>query len=335
MTFHKFNKFGRIVLAVLVIFLVASVMAGGCGSKKKKPFYVPPTPLPDPIDVGGTVYNCAAAVGDLMTYQFNTSTLEYSYLVIEGSARGEIGNGTLTPVGGFGNNVYTTTDGDTVMLIPDVFAVLQTSDNTLIAGVPRVVGGYNASEIAGTYNYLTYDREDEGVPGTMYGTIVFNANGTWELWMLKDAVTSGGSPSSTGTWTEQENGIIYLYLAIMPFGKIGSGMFFPSPTGNLLVFDIAHEGGFIIGAEQWVLPTDGSLDGIYDVLDSRNNTLYTNTLAGTTLTTPGGADLFLHNIPWDGFGANMVDTLGFITPGGIFVSVCESGIEYVTVAIKE
>ncbi|TET34150.1 MAG: hypothetical protein E3J72_14995 [Planctomycetota bacterium] len=310
------KRIPAICLMMAILFLAVSLMPGGCRKKKKKLFF-PPPPAPERPEVGGTVYNAAASVGDLLSYQINTGTLEYSYAVMKGEYFGDIGCGSLIPMGGFGPNVYTTSGNDTVVLLPDKLALIGTDNGWLIAGVPEVSGSYTFADIGGYYNYVGYEiDEDTGVPEADYGTLHMD-RGTYKVWFFDDGATTANPPDVSGTWFDKGNGILDFYWGII---KIGYIMIYPSVNGNILIIDMAVNNGIVLGVKQQPV-TSGNFDGTYDVLDTMGSPLDTVTIAGTSLTGALGSRTLIYDIPWTGMITDGADFTGLLNPEGIFFGV--------------
>ncbi|MBI5741154.1 MAG: hypothetical protein HZA16_10595 [Nitrospirae bacterium] len=258
----------------------------------------------------GTTYNAAASIGDLLTYTVNTETLEYTYSFIEGTYAGATGNGTLSKASGYGDYVYTTSDGVPVVLLPNNLVIAALSNIDLIVGVPKLTTGYSTSEIAGIYNYVEYTNY-----GGSYGTFQASAGGVWQSWDQTDAI---GLPDSSGTWTDQGNGVIYVYNSSLM--KIANAMLLPSAGGGkVIVIDFTGtKKGIGIGVKQQSI-TSGSVNGKYDILDSSESQMYTVTVNGTDVTTPLGSLTVIYDFPWTGFVyAPSLGGLYLMTPDGIF-----------------
>ena len=296
---------------LLTSFVMAAVVVVGCGGGGG----------------GGTpgtanvlTFNGAASVGDLLTYTLNPSTLEYAYSILEPASARTTGAGVLTPVSGFGQYVYTTSDNDTVLLFPNNLCLVAPRDGDgLIAGVPTLSTNYSTSGLAGDYNYV-----NAHVYGTNcdsdHGTFRVDAGGTWSAWSQSNFV---GVADETGTWVDQGNGIIYIY---QNFGagdvKVGHLMVLPGTSGGkLLVVDhyctVAgnEKYGITLGTKQRTLSV-GDLQGTLTVLDSDENAPYTVVISGTQVTSPGGTATWNLNSPWIGFAQDPV-SLALPTVDGI------------------
>ncbi|TET34148.1 MAG: hypothetical protein E3J72_14985 [Planctomycetota bacterium] len=328
------KRIPAICLMATILLLTVSMMQVGCSKKKKDKFWLPPPAPPERPDVGGTVYNAAAAVGDLLSYQINTGTLEYSYAVLKGKNFGDYGNGTLTALGGFGPNVYSTSGNDTIALLPDKFALIGTVDGLLIAGVPEVSTPYNASQIEGYYNYVQYDIEGTDTPGVEWGTIRID-QGTWQAWEYIDGASVPDPPDAAGSWIDKGNGIVDIYFSF-PYIKIGYMMVYTSGNDNILVLDQFYEKGMLIGVKQQPA-TSGDFDGVYDVLDTQGTALDTMTVAGANITGALGSSTIFYNIPWTGMITDGANLAGFFSPNGVFFGVnnLTPGAYYAVGGIKE
>jgi len=322
-----------ICIVISVLFLAAALMQCGCSDKKKDPFFIPSAKAPERPDVGGTSYNCAAHVGDLLTYQFNTIDNLFSFAVLKGEFSGDIGCGSLTPLGGFGPEVYTTSTNDTVVLLPDKLALIGTNSAWLVAGVPEMAVSYNVSNIEGYYNFVEYTNVG-GTPTVHWGTLRLDAN-TWQYWLHEDGATSGTQPELSGTWADQGTGVINISM----FGgaiKVAFGMLYPSANGNIFVMDLKEDNGILLGVKQQNV-TSGDFDGTYDSLDTEGTPLFTVTVAGGTITDLSGPSTLYYNDPWTGFVSDHNNITGVMSTDGVLFAVRHplSGAQSAVAGIKE
>jgi len=333
MTHNKtgiFNKFRYLFLvAVLSFGLIAVIGSGGGGDGDSDTTTggggggTTPVELPT---IGGTIYNSAQAVGDLLQVAFNPATLEYGYTFIE-PADGGSGTGTLSLMTGYTQYVYQDEYGMPVIVFPDnVFiAIPGGGDEGLLVGVPSLTTAYTASEIAGVYNFvqLAGTGGDLATYEGNYGTFKVNADGTWESWDEGDLTSNtdiGGNAKDSGTWEDQGNGIVYAYRSGT---KIANVMIHPDYAGNaaekVLLLDI-NDGdfkGIMLGVKQQAL-TSGSADGTYTLVESDEENLFEITVAGNTVTHPDGMLPITYNSPWTGFVYGDDGTLVLMLPSGIF-----------------
>ncbi|MHC4662324.1 MAG: hypothetical protein ACYS8W_11605 [Planctomycetota bacterium] len=317
------RHFAAICILAAVLFLTASLTQGGCGKDKKKPFFIPP---PERPDIGGVVYNAAMSVGDLLTYEINTSTLEYSVLISEGQYAGFIDCGSITATGGFGPEVYTSDDSDKIVLLPGKMILVSTLDNDFIVGVPQVMSPYTVADITGIYNFVHCGMDHEtSIAYSEYGTLQINLDGTWGAWPLEDAATTLNPPDIEGSWTDRGNGIVDILGYITDIGmmiKMGNLMVAPSGNGNIIVLDkyvsafgTLFDSGVILCMEQQSV-TSGLYDGIYDVIETGEYGLVTATLSGTSLTTDSLLTI-TYDAPWTGM-IYATDFYGILSQDGIF-----------------
>ena len=285
-----------------------------------------------PTDGGGTggvdvTYNAAANIGDLLTYTLNTTTRAYSYNFVAGSLQGTSHSGTLTPVPGYGDYVYETDQGAEVVLFPNNLIVGVTPGTDLFAGVPRLTTNYTVSECIGVYNYVDIIGNNSS-----YGTFQVG-DGVWSRWSMGNA---SGTPSETGTWEDQGDGVIYAYEGTT---KVANVMILPaSGGGKTLILDYPS-GGMGIGVKQQSV-SSGAVNGTYDVLDTQEDGLYQATVNGTTVSfsPPGWQSLTVeYNSPWTGFVSTPEESgIWLGTPDGIFVGgYTENGLDYIAAGIKQ
>jgi hypothetical protein len=310
------------LVAVLALGLIAVIGSGGDDDSTTTGGTAPV----DLTDIGGTIYNSAQSVGDLLQVAFNPTTLQYGYTVIEGINAGDSGTGTLSLMAGYTEYVYETEDNVPVIVFPDnVFiAIPGGTDEGLMVGVPSLATSYTAADIAGVYNYVQFAGTGGDVAnyeGT-YGTFRVNAGGTWDHLEEGNLPASGGTPDDSGTWSDQGNGIIYAYRGA---AKIANVMIHPSYAGSateqVLIIDINDQAsdfrGIMLGVKQQSI-TSGSVDATYALLESDHTSITTIIVNGTTVTTPDGPVTVTYDSPWTGFVQAPDNTIVLMLPGGIF-----------------
>ncbi len=304
---------------ILLSFALILGACGGGGSDNNNTASPPPT---------GT-YNAAGSVGDLLTYTLNNN-LEYTYSVEEGIYKGSTGSGTLTPLTGYGNYVYTTTLGDPVVLLPNNL-VIAGAMGMMIVGVPELTTDYTPSEIAGLYNYVEYVNSAQS-----YGTFEVFEDGTWKSWdeTNKQLSTSDGS----GTWVDQGNGVIEVMNGST---KIANAMLLPSSDGGkVIVIDYTgSRSGIGAGVKQASIGS-GTVNGTYDTLSSIEDNVFEVTVSGTNVTTPEGTITISYNCPWTGLVCELDggDIVGIylVTPDGIFFGGYDHGfVSAIVAGIKQ
>ncbi len=276
-------------------------------------------------NVGGTTYNSAASVGDLLQVQLNlqSNPPQYSYLGLEGEMKGETDQGTMTQKQGFGTYVYTVDRESTfVVSIPDYLALIAPEGGGLIAGVPQVVSGFTVADIEGEYNYISMTFDGD-TPETQIG--IFKIAGhNWSVWAGTTAVgnyfaakiSPPPTPDDGGTWEHAGGGIMHVFRDSV---KIANAMVLPSTNENVLVIDVCDQGssGILLGIERQSV-SSGSVNGTYDVLDPEYDELYTAEVGGETVAI---------NYP-DG---TQTKTMNYNEPGDGFIEVGSSGDDYVLV----
>jgi hypothetical protein len=239
-------------------------------------------------------FNAAFSRGDLLSYSLDTGSLTYTWTRIEGSQLPAGGSGSLVPVAGYGSYVYETSGGDTVVLLPNKLALIETAGGDLIAGVPQILTDYVPAAISGIYNYVRWDGDQQTF---WIGTFEILANGTW--WSVEGAnLGDGALPDQTGTWLDLGNGVIEAFVDGDGDGKDYNVLLHPAGSESLLVIDDLQENGIILGVRQRPLP---AVAGTFDVLDSSADALYTASVSGSTVTGPEGVQNYVLNAPWAGF----------------------------------
>lgn len=339
-----FSKFRYLVLAAVLAVGLITVLGSGGGDGGSDSGGDGGGGAVDLDTIGGTIYNSAQSVGDLLQVAFNETTLEYGYNVIEGIAAGESGTGTLSLMAGYTQYVYEDEYGTPVLIFPDnVFiAIPGGTDEGLMVGVPSLADDYNISDIQGVYNFVELGGSGafEDYEGT-YGTFRVNNDGTWDYLEEDNLPASGGTPDDSGTWVDQGNGIIYGYRGA---DKIVNVMIHPSYAGSatekVLIIDINDQDnnyrGIMLGVKQQEIKS-GDGDGTYTMLESNKDSLYEIDVSGGTVTVPGSATINLnYDYPWTGFVSGDDGTLVLVLPGGIIFGGGEdAGDSWVFAGIEE
>lgn len=312
------------VLGVFVVVCVVMYLAG-CGGSSGGSSTTAGGGTAAVGSLGGTVYNTAVAVGDLAQVEFNASTNQYAYEIVSGSGQGEKSSGTLTKTHDY---LYQDADGSPVIIFPDNVFIAPSGGTGMLVGVPRLTSDYDATAIAGVYNYVelagTSSQSFSDYTGA-YGTFRVNSGGTWDA-LESGNLGGGASAGSSGTWTDQGNGV--LIVKDSSGNKIGNAMLHPNynssgTTEKVLIIDLCDSSGSgwygaMVGVKQQSI-TSGSVDGTYKLLESDESGLITVTVNGGTATTPGGSMPLNYDSPWQGFINSTADnTLVLISPSGIF-----------------
>jgi hypothetical protein len=300
---------GSRVLWAAAILLAATVMFAGC--KKSSSDTVLPRRQPD---VGGPHFYAFDLWGDCFNVQVNEGAGLYSFKKIVGPAPVGVGQGTMTAAAGFGTHAYYDDDDGTMFAtVPSTILGIGGLDNAIV-GVPVHSGAYDATEIAGMYNYLSWDYDttwDE--LSTSYGTFLVNSDLTWEAFDEVDGTVNPASAVDGGTWEDNGDGLIT--ITSNTFGKYGTLAVYPSVNGNLIAMRYQYRLGgdtylgSVIGLEQNLGISSGDLNGTYAAIDWEGTTFSELDVTGTTTTLDLGAyDTLTFDSPWTGMisgGANV------------------------------
>jgi hypothetical protein len=325
-----------IVLVCLSIVFV-SCGGGGDGEDKKANYDV--------------YMNLAASVGDLLTYSLNSSTLAYSYQIVDSDfgLQGYGGSGTLqlnqdgtyTPSSNPSARVILlkNTSGNIIFLVGSDDLTVNNQTTTMVyAGVPALSTNYTLQEISGVYNYISYECSDPLQNGvcqsgyaSYYGTFKVNDNGTWQACDSGDIDNQTAHPCNgtvtSGQFQDNGNGTL---TATSSGLTIATAMVLPSSSGeNILVIDLkdrpaAGAGpGIMLGVKKQDISQD-NLTGVYHYIDSSggygsvivfdNDTFQYGTTTGT----------FQRNDPWTGWihttDSNSSESYVLILPSeGVFL----------------
>lgn len=271
---------------LLLSAIACTAVAIGCGGGGEGD----PTPG-TPSLTGSMEVNAAASVGDLFTYTLDFDNLSYVWQGVEGTYAGTNGGGVLTPQTGWGNRVFETDDGDTVLVLPDKLMLIETDDGEFLAGVPQRASDYSPGDIVGRYNYVWWGGD---LGGFTYGTFDVNIDGTYQVHEL----SNGGTVTASGLWEDQGNGVIYAYESTGTT-KLYNVMIHPAGGESILVVDDIQENGMAIGVRQRALP---AVAGTFNLLSSDADSMYPVTVNGGNVTTPEGTSIFAPDTPWTGFG---------------------------------
>jgi hypothetical protein len=279
----------------------------------------------------GHKFNSSGIIGDMLTYDIDTDNMTYSYEIISSAfgLEGTTGSGSLTQNA---DGTYSpSNDPDTRMiLLPNTLIVgqseitVQGSQTTMLfAGVPALTTNYTPSEIAGSYNYITYIC-NEALSGGIctagyyshFGTFRVEAGGTWESCDIGDIDDQSNHPCGStdgGTWSDLGNGLI----EIRSGGNVmGNSMLLPSSGGGkIIIVDFQDRPGIngpgvLIGVKrQDVNGVDiggtyyfNKSDGEYGHMTVDNGT---DSYSGTTYDVNGNPTSFSGNVtrntPWPGW----------------------------------
>jgi hypothetical protein len=200
-------------------------------------------------------------------------------------------------------------------------------DDHIMLGVPVTSTAYVTSEIAGMYNYLSwdYDTSWDEVTGD-YGTLKVYADGTWASYYQLDGTAHPTSAVDWGTWTDDGKGLITVNSDVL--GKLGTLAIYPSANGNLLVmrYQYRESGdtytGAIIGLEQNLGVGVNDLDATYVAIDWEGTNFDELVVTGTTTTlAAAGYDTLAFDTPWTGMMKGGTDVYWIGSTDGIMVRV--------------
>jgi len=297
--------------------------------------------------IRGPKFNAGASFGDLLVYTLDTTNLLYSYTIIESSfgLNGQSNSGNLI-LNNDGTYSPSSDPSSRIVLVKNkndanTFLVGQgevQGSPMYFAGVPKITTDYEASEIAGKYNYISFEcpetLQNNECPSeykAYYGTFEIFADGTWK------SCSEGGDIDNclpddflSGTWSDSGNGIISVEVSGL---EIGSGMLVPSAGGGkIIVIDLKNRPplnsgpGFLIGVKYTDL-SGTDLSGVYKYVSTEgyygtatipdpNNSgdtyqiIDTDPQGGTTTITGN----LTRNSPWNGWleGIDSNNTTNYI-----------------------
>jgi hypothetical protein len=289
----------------------------------------------------GTVYNSGGSIGDLLTYTIDTTAMTYSYAIIESDFgyTGTTGSGDLTK-NADGTYAMSNDPGAGLILLPNTLVVGGAEINAgtimLFAGVPALTTDYTAAEIAGTYNYISFECDDPLDHGactagykSYYGTFKVDAGGTWKSCGGGDVDVQASTDN--GDWDDLGSGLIEISSGGTVIGK---AMLLPSTNGGKVIIvdfkDVAgvQGPGILVGVKKQDIDGEdlggkyqfNDDDGGYgDVTVPSGADTYTGTQydAGGNPTAISGT--LTRNDPWNGWLTDEHDNLILILPGdGVF-----------------
>ena len=265
-------------------------------------------------------YTTSAGIGELMTYNINTSNLTYSYTITQSSygLTGQTGSGTLTknsdgsysPSESTDSRVYALQNG--LMIGAVSLNVAGTATTVPIYGISTPVT--TLTNLAGTYNYVskscTLPNGASNCANTSYGTIKIDNAGNYTQCTTTNITTSPLCSTTTGAITATGTTGVWSYV------RNGSGhtnylLAFTAPNGqNVLVIDLNDSGGYGYGqvvASTQATVNAGDADGVYTFL-SNGGIAGATTVTGTSFSSsyvyngsPGSnSGTVVFNSPWTG-----------------------------------
>jgi hypothetical protein len=240
-----------------------------------------------------TTFQSIATEGELVSYTVDTSSLTYSYNIVE-SAYGKAGatgsgqltrnlDGTYTP-SGFTGKIAVLESG---LLLGAIHEDLNNDGTKEVVPVIGVSNPVNSSaEAADTYNFVS--RQCSSGCTNYYGTIKVNADGTWQSCVGANLAVQGYScqSSTTGGTTNLSAG-----RATLTFNGVNAGsmLVFKDAASNQKVMLLDLNGatnlgkGAIFGASQSM---PASADGTWTYLHT-NGTSGSVNVTGTNFTDAG------------------------------------------------
>ncbi|RLB22428.1 MAG: hypothetical protein DRG73_06950 [Deltaproteobacteria bacterium] len=296
---------------------------------------------------GTTTFNSSGTIGDLLTYTIDTSVspMTYSYTIVESDfgLAGTQGSGTLTQNQ---DGTYTPSNDPktNVILLANTLIVGGADVNVggtettmLFAGVPALTTNYTASEIAGTYNYITFECPDPLVAGactseyrSYYGTFKIETSGTWkscDRGDIDDQTTNPCEHTDQGNWTDQGNGRITVTSG---GATIGTAMLLPSGSGGkVIIIDLKDRPGLgagpgiLVGVKKQDIANE-NLGGTYhfndddggygDVTVDNTNDTWTGTQYDSNGNPTPIRGSIVRNDPWNGWLTDSNNNLILILP---------------------
>lgn len=301
---HANNR--KLSIIVLMAFLTACGGGGGGGSSAASGF--------------SQSYTTSAGIGELMTYNINTSNLTYSYTITQSSygLNGQTGSGTLSknsdgsysPSESAGSRVYALQNG--LMIGAVSLNVAGTATTVPIYGISNPVT--TLTSLAGTYNYVSkacsLPNGASNCANTSYGTLKIDNAGNYTQCTTTNITTSPLCNTTTGIITATGTTGVWSYVRT---GSTNNNylLAFTAPNGqNVLVVDLNDAGGYGYGqvvASTQATVNSGDADGVYTFL-SNGGIAGSTTVTGTSFTsnyvyngTAGSNNgTVVFNSPWTG-----------------------------------
>jgi hypothetical protein len=302
--------------------------SGGGGSGGSGGVASPTACTNSPVVVSSTRYLGVLPTGDVAEFHFDTAARSGSYTV-----SGLTSNGTLVR------------DDTTCSFTTSATGTLRTSIlSSGLAVSAAVVSGAvlpallvnapesNLATVAGTYNVLRYEQDQQGSGSirSAYATFNVDVSGQWGLCPAAAYSTACGGP--TGSLSPNAGGGFNLVASGVTIGRV-----LPKATASSTVLVVAINDtsdptgavhGMWIGASNDAFVA-GSADGVY-VTNTTDKTTALLTLAGLTDkpdTRPTAAPI-LANQPVQGVFSivtgDPTDDVGIVTVDGLYVDITQS-----------
>lgn len=290
------------------------------------------------VSANPQVFTAAAAKGELISYEIDPNLLTYSYTITSsayglsntprtGTLTYNAVDDTYTPNGISGKIAYNSAGL--------LFGVIKENFGSGTVSVP--VFGMKTLEkqitnIADTYNYVSYQCIASNPCTSHYGTVKINTNGTWQSCQRANlsaispscAVTVSGSGSIDSTTGK-------ITLNDSSSNRAGTALSFVSNGQKVLVIDLTGGAatlgkGMVVASAQNNVPS--SMDGTWRYIrTSETGRLVIN---GTTInqTIDGlgsGSTTFTPNLPWAGFATTQNGNIALAAGSGMYAASFTDG----------
>lgn len=275
-------------------------------------------------------FTASAGAGELLEFTADTTALTYSYTITASSygLTGTTGSGTLTANS---DGSYTPSEFPTskiqvyqngLMIGAVEFTINGQTVNSPVVGISSPIT--TVASLAGTYNFLGETCEGPtassntgvGVCNTVVGTLIINADGTYEACTGSDLTTdptcSGvGKTKTVGDVVSAGNGLFQFNRTGTAFVAVTNANYLlasAAPNGqNVLIIDINDSAGYgyghLVGSTQtstvdtvnapgtWTWNANNGDSGTFDLTCS----------SATVCASSSGATITI-GTPWDGLG---------------------------------
>lgn len=299
-------------------------------------------------------YNAGGSAGELLTYTADITALEYSATVVESrlGLKGKTYSGKLIDNK---DGSYSPSDDPNVVIVPleDKFVVggidIGPIGPMLFTGVPTVNTNYTKDEIAGVYNFISYecytDTEcDYGEYYSYSGTFEVFANGGLSVCNRGNITDTEAHPClddlgtvtlpASGDWTDNGDGTITATILGQTVAKV---MFLPSTGGGRvivgdtrLVPDLETGAGILVGVKQFDADSV-DISGKYTFYEDNGsygtvivngpNKTYTSAYhdAENEFTNSTSSGVLTMNNPWQGWIKAQDSGDGYLNPTRVLI----------------
>jgi hypothetical protein len=285
-------------------------------------------------------YTAGGSAGELLTYTADITSLKYSATVVE-SRLGLEGNTYSGKLTDNKDGAYSPADNPNVVIVPlaDKFIVggvdVGLGGPMLFTGVPKINTNYTKDEIAGVYNFVSYECYDDidcfyGDYYSYSGTFEVSADGGLRVCNRGNISDTVANPClddmgvetfpASGAWKDNGDGTITATISVYDVAyTVAKVMFLPSTGGGRvivgdtkLVPSLGNGAGILVGVRQfdadsvdisgkYTFYEDNGSYGTVTV-DGTNNTYesvyYDAELSFTNFT---GSGVLTRNEPWQGW----------------------------------